>query len=707
LPAGPTPADPGLLIQIAYVDAPSILDWAPDGWPTSGPLVVPRARDVELRFEPIVRDDPAYFGAGASKGLPTTIAVRAEARDEPALLIRDEQNDQPVRGFFFRRPPGVDAPPVVAQFAQTLRLVNSEGLSLTAPPGVRVAFGASRAIRHALSGDSGTITFAAESELLRNWIVAIVVDLDRDWTWDGLPSPISIDRDGEEVGSLTVPRTLGPQAVADPENWDRARTLLVYFDAIDPHEKTASGFPEASRHEWVLKATPAKETGAIIGVAGSPTFVPGHLPEPPQVEIEGTTFKLTLPITIPPKQIPELASVGLALSAYEIGEGYASTQPRRRSLWLELKSPIENLDGDALFARVVGHGADPLLYDAFPSVDQPPEPPLVLDPELMTIVTPDDSDDCAGIGAMTQLQPATDSPIRFLLPLPDGIDPDDPELFAFWTYELRVGHACHPHAPHQMWWSRAQGRFGRPLRVNGVQHPAPALYCHAGRLDVPLTSPEAKKSLSPQVLGSRARKIGISSEVLTSIHDLLQATPISEFRVGNLAQVTAVQTINIIEATAPYSTPVLNGQPLVTPFSFPKTALCFLLYAQVVQTDGSTNRNVLLAHQYGKFFPEQRGDVNRFAITRTQRDRIGRAFFITAEVEQSLRLLGLPTNSPLSVLAVELLPGGTDNDLPKDSKLRPAAAPGPGDPLGSDLAPNGRPQRILRVSPLVPIVPIC
>src|SRR5262249_49532521 len=159
-------------------------------------------------------------------------------------------------------------------------------------------------------------------------------------------SPVSVERDGEEVGSLTVPRTLGPQAVADPNHWDRARTLLVYFDAIDPHEKTASGFPEALRHEWVLKATPARETGVIIGVAGSPTFVPGHLPEPPQVELAGTTLKLTLPITIPPKQIPELASVGLALSTYEIGEGYASTQPRRRSLWLELKKPIENPDGD-------------------------------------------------------------------------------------------------------------------------------------------------------------------------------------------------------------------------------------------------------------------------------------------------------------------------------------------------------------------------
>jgi hypothetical protein len=34
LPAGPTPSDSGLTIDIAYVDTPSIVDWAPRaGWP--------------------------------------------------------------------------------------------------------------------------------------------------------------------------------------------------------------------------------------------------------------------------------------------------------------------------------------------------------------------------------------------------------------------------------------------------------------------------------------------------------------------------------------------------------------------------------------------------------------------------------------------------------------------------------------------------
>lgn len=704
LPPGPTPADPGLSIDIAYVEAPSIVDWASAGWPSTGALVIPRARNVQLRFEPVLRDDPGYFGEAASRGLTTTIAVRAELREEPALLVQDEEHDEVARGFLFRRPPDVAAPPVVAQFAQTLHLV-ADGLTITAPPGQRFVFGASLAIRHSLSSDSGAITFASESELLRNWIVAIVVDLDRDWTWDGLAGPLAVKRDGDTVGTITVPPTLGPIAVADPANWDRNRTHLVFFDAIDPHEKTPSGFPQALVHKWTLDADTKNESGPVIGVAGSPVFAPGHVPEPPQTEIRGTTLELTLPIAIRPKQVPQLASVGIALSPYSIGEGYAWTEPRRRSLWLELKEQIDNEEGDALFARVIGHGADPLLYRAEPSVDQPPEPPLVLDPELMRVITRHDSDDRAGIGAMTLLERATDSKVRYLLPLPPGIDADDPELFGFWTYELRVGHAGDPHAPHQEWWSTAQGRFGRLLRVNGVQHPAPTLLCRAGRVAVPITTLTAQNPL-------------ISREVQETVFNVLNAEPFAQRVAGNLGLVTTVPTlatVNIIEVTAPYATPVLNGNPLAS-LARPKTVLCFFLYAQVVQADGSSNRNVLLMHRYGKYTPPTKRFGKEFTIstiTTTQRDRTGRAVFSTPEVEQVLLRLGLPRNSPLSVLAVELLPGGVGDDVPQSfggfggETLTVVSPPDPSDPLGKGLLPNGRTQRILRVSPLVPVAAAC
>ena len=48
------------------------------------------------------------------------------------------------------------------------------------------------------------------------------------------------------------------------------------------------------------------------------------------------------------------------------------------------------------------------------------------------------------------------------------------ELFGMFAYEIRVGH--------QKRWSTAQARFGPPLRVAGVQHPAPPPSLPSGTL---------------------------------------------------------------------------------------------------------------------------------------------------------------------------------------------------------------------------------
>src|SRR5207302_1830652 len=109
-------------------------------------------------------------------------------------------------------------------------------------------------------------------------------------------------------------------------------------------------------------------------------------------------------------------------------------------------------------------------------------------------------------------------------PLPPGVDETAPELFGFFTYELRVGHA--------QGWSTAQGRYGTPLRVTGVQHPAPTLTCAVTR-------------------NSRG-----------------------------------------ITASAPYSLPVLDGRA-VQPQP-PHSEVWVLLYAQAEQIDGTDRRNVLL-----------------------------------------------------------------------------------------------------------------
>jgi hypothetical protein len=169
--------------------------------------------------------------------------------------------------------------------------------------------------------------------------------------------------------------------------------------------------------------------------------VPVFIAPPPVLagpDLADAPLDLRLPIAVPPAQVPAIASIGLALSPYQAGPLYASTEQRQRSLWIELAEPIANPVGDALFARILAHGADPLLYLAEPEAPADSSPALSLVPELVR----------------------------------------------------RQTHGS-----------------GRPLRVGGVQHPAPPLVCHAGRVPVPAAESAAylPPSRPPRVRSSCSR----------------------------------------------------------------------------------------------------------------------------------------------------------------------------------------------------------
>jgi hypothetical protein len=161
------------------------------------------------------------------------------------------------------------------------------------------------------------------------------------------------------------------------------------------------------------------------------------------------------------------------MSPYQRDAAYTSTEPRRHALWLEFSSPPQDPQ-DGYFARILRNAPDPLLLDPDPgeTVPEIAEPPLAIDPELVRKIVPNESDDRAGLDAMQPLI-ACDSPLHYLLPLPAGMTDSSPELFGFFTYEIRVGHATR--------WSTAQGGYGPPLRVAGIQHPAPKLSCTVWR----------------------------------------------------------------------------------------------------------------------------------------------------------------------------------------------------------------------------------
>jgi hypothetical protein len=806
----PSPTDPGTRIDLTYIDATTIVGWAPEQ-PATGPLLIPRGRDVQITIRAGVRaNDPSYFTPQLAQGHSATLQVRCEAVAEPALL---QQADalEPIQGFLFRRPPNVAAPSVVSQLAEQLGVLSSGDNVLTAPPGRRVVFGASGALRTAISADGETLTFGATDELLRFWIVAIVLDLERDWTWDGLqPTSFQLLRGAttdteataQAVGSLTVPHVLGTAATTQPSNQERSRTHLILLDAIDPQEATGT-FPQALSHRWFVKPALDAAGPALAASPPSPALAPdapGPITGP---GFEDQPLDLQLPIAIPPSQVPVLASVGLALSPHVAGPGYASTEQRARGLWLELTAPIANAAGDALFARVLAHGADPILYDAQAKVQADTNPPLALDPELVRVIVPGDTDDRAGLNAMTQLSASPDSATHFYLPLPPGIAANDPELFGFYTYELRVGHAG-PIGDSQ-WWSTANGRFGSPLRVVGVQQPPPPLTCQAGRLgtqtlepetlvnalrvtsgpalrfplDVPvlatlaaqqstITSPApiatpatqasqevsrpATSSLAAQPVAKPiAQPIAqpvakpIVQPVAQPVTPVVQpvtnpvaqpvAQSVAELKVTDIGAITQLASASasllgglklvpappsLIVATAPYATPVLNGVPLVTLEDQPKTQLWFFLYAQAVQADGSSMRNVLLATAPGVYLAP-RGQENLDAAVAPffktylsgaaihQRDRIGFAVFHQAEVDTILKELHLSAASPLSVLAVELLPGGTGTEVSPPVQLPGTIPTTSGATTAStirqsEVFPFGR---ILRSSPLTPVEAVC
>ncbi|HYV88453.1 MAG TPA: hypothetical protein VFA91_07730, partial [Candidatus Polarisedimenticolia bacterium] len=442
-------------IRLIYVDAEQIADLPV---PAAGPIVVPRSRDVRLLLTPIAEGPAGYFGsidatAGRpqpNRGVTSHILLRAAADDEADLFSGPASGKPALEAMYFQ--PVASGDPVVglmSRMADALDL-DVDGLTLRAKPGERVIFGTSGGFKNTIAPDGSTFTFGAAAEIFRKWTVALQQQLQRDWSWDGLKDDrVDVTLDGKTIGAVNLPWSASAEALAGTP--ERRTARLIFIDAVDPsipsHE---DGYTD--RPAYVMTARIPREGAGDLTLSTDP-------------------LALRLPVVTTPTSVPELASAGYALSKYEAGPGYASTSVRERNLWLEVKQPP--LTGDGLFARILAYAPDPVLYvdPALLAAKPPQEPALVLDPELIRQITPKQPRDSDGLEAMVQLEQSSSDPNRFLLPIPAGLSRDDPRLFGMWTYELRYGHVDP--------WSTAHGRFSRPLRVTGVQHPAPHLTCSA------------------------------------------------------------------------------------------------------------------------------------------------------------------------------------------------------------------------------------
>ncbi len=596
-------------------------------------LVLPTARDIRITVRPLTKVQPDYYGGtnpdGSNrtelKGMPSSFITRKAATSE-INLFKPTGDQMMIRGIYLQPDELITVTAdinnlLVANLATDDRIPNmmqrlsnaigtdNKGMSLLGRQGERWQFGVSRFIRHSAAPDNTSITFATKSDLLNHWIIPITLLIDRDWTWDGI-QVISMqvyrrkiflrdamqlmgvaDRDTflndfsvedvmtneavtavateELAGDVELKHAINVQALVAS---DRSQTYCCFIDAVEPKQTDDKKFPDEIFVSYRV----------AVNYLQDGVNVPQH---------DGDiNLYLHLPVTIIPAQMPKIVSAGMAFSKYIRDADYANTETRKKYLWVEFEESPLNPD-DTYYARMLAYAPDTLLahWEADLLI-APQEPALPVEPEPIRIISTVSSDDKTGLNAMQEMIPASDSNVHYLVPLPPGLHNDALEMFGFFTYEFRVGH--------KVPWSTAQGRFGRPLRNTGVQHPVPQLYCIANRNE------------------------------------------------------------KYIIVTAPYAQTVFNGRNVTA--KPPRTEIWALLYAQVRMADDSDERNVLLADRKLQIIEASNAySKNYLANLNTNSDATpeGVTIWRNNEVQDLLALYGLPLDSALSALCVEMMPG--------------------------------------------------
>lgn len=590
------------------------------------------------------------------KNIPTHQALFLRANEVPVT----KGNLKDILKFHLLKNKSQEIPDIVQRLAMALGL-RAKGMTLYAPKGERIVFGVSSRIRHSLAPDGSSVTFASRSELQDHWLGCLSYQVNRDWAWDSLETTAFsigkttvfrrdmieaasgnytarqiLQRKLKEVLGLSIDYPSGGPAPIQESNIgdiefletasfeslqenrfgrvERGFTRIVFIDAVEP---------KSPFRRSVSNSNPRFPDELWVDYTITPHVKKGHAPID-QVLAED----LKLPTVLRPSQVPKIVSVGLAFSPYHRSDDYSSTEARSKYLWVEFDEAIQSPD-DTYFCRLLANSPDQLLSSN--NLDQfaaPEESDLPIAPEFTRVVVPGQSDDMAGLDAMQPMIKANDSDRHYILHLPPGLHPESPEMFGFFTYEFRVGHT-HWAEQEDNLWSTAQGRYGRPIRVTGLQHPFPKLLCSVTRDE------------------------------------------------------------NFLYVSAPFAKAVLKGKNVTA--KPPRTSLWSLLYTQVSQADGLDFRNILLSekimrHDFEKEKEQKASEIEKklqsftfvpagsntpskpvsfefkpeiveigaFLSLHKNLHSMGTVAFSSLEIAELLKNMGLPEDSPLSVIVVEV-----------------------------------------------------
>jgi len=645
-------------VPFTFIDAP-VLNFTgskqlPDlGLNTSGKtdidqrtdLVLPAARDIRITVRPVTITKPDYYGGKNPddtnrtelKGMPSSFITRKAAITE-INLFKPTGDQMMIRAIYLQPDEAFMVTADINQFlvanlASEDRIPNmiqrlsaaigtgSKGMSLLGNEGQRWQFGVSRFIRHSAAPDNTSITFGTKDDLLNHWVVPITLLIDRDWTWDGVQT-VSIDVYRRKIFLRDAMQLMG---------FTDRDIFLNTFDAEDIMTNAAVTAAIAEEQVGDIELKHAINIQALTQPDRSQTYC--------------CFLDAVEPKQDDDKKFPDEIYVSYRVAVNYLQDG-AVTPPHDADIALYLHMPVTTIPKQMPKIVSAGMAFSKYVRDKeyantetrkkylWVEFDQPPADPNDAYYARMLAYAPDTLLAHWELDLLIAPQepalPIEPEPIRIistvssddktgLHAMQEMIPANDSDVH----FLVPLPPGLHPDSlemfgfftyefrvGHKIPWCTAQGRFGRALRNTGVQHPVPQLYCLPNRNE------------------------------------------------------------DYISVTAPYAQTVFNGRNVTA--RPPRTEIWALLYAQVRMADDSDERNVLLADRK-LFIPQVYNPYIAKLNTNSDATPDGVTAWQNQEVEDLLALYGLPLDSPLSVLCVEMLPG-YDNFLANPQYYQPKSA---------------------------------